>query len=499
MSTQVDDAIRRIYRPEVNTKNVALMTDSYKLTHWGMLDDLTQVVYSYDEPRDGAEFDRHVVHGLQYLLFEYLQGQVVTKDSIAQAAEYCRNHHGTDDYFNYPMWNRILNVHGGRLPISILAPPEGTILPPSNATMIVRNTDEEIIRNGGTAPLTNCLESLLLHTWHASTIATVSFAAKQMIKKHLMDTAPEDLGLLPYMLHDFGYRGVSSDESARTGGAAHLLNFYGTDTNQAVIHLQKYYGAKGFIGFSVAATEHSVMTQKGRGGEKEVLRAILTNPRYKKGIISIVGDSYNIYEFVNLLCTEFKDLVLAREPDGLGLCKVVVRPDSRTARHPIPGDQMAELSRMLANGFGTTNSSKGYVKLHPKVGIIWGDGIHPVTGVDDALKRCVTAGFAASNYVFGAGGGLLQKWNRDTQRFAFKCSAQLRNGEWVDVYKDPLDNSKVSKRGRLKLTATPGAHGVGYATRRIEEPGNDIMVEVFRDGEVKKAWNLEEMRHNTQF
>ena len=35
---------------------------------------------------------------------------------------------------------------------------------------------------------------------------------------------------LPFKLHDFGARGVSSLESAMLGGMAHLVNFRGTDT-----------------------------------------------------------------------------------------------------------------------------------------------------------------------------------------------------------------------------------------------------------------------------
>jgi nicotinamide phosphoribosyltransferase len=55
------------------------------------------------------------------------------------------------------------------------------------------------------------------------------------------------------------------------------------------------------------------------------------------------------------------------------------------------------------------------------------------------------------------GGGLLQKVNRDTQRFAFKASAVKRAGDqWHDVQKAPLGGKKPSKKGRLKLVTYEG-------------------------------------------
>ena len=46
-----------------------------------------------------------------------------------------------------------------------------------------------------------------------------------------------------FKLHDFGFRGVSSVESAALGGAAHLVNFLGTDTVAALLCCRRYYHA----------------------------------------------------------------------------------------------------------------------------------------------------------------------------------------------------------------------------------------------------------------
>jgi nicotinamide phosphoribosyltransferase len=85
------------------------------------------------------------------------------------------------------------------------------------------------------------------------------------------------------------------------------------------------------------------------------------------------------------------------------------------------------------------------------VRVIQGDGVNPAS-IRAILDRITSAGFATDNVAFGMGGALLQQCNRDTQKFALKCSAARVGGRWIDVYKDPVtDKGKVSKRGRLTL------------------------------------------------
>ena len=91
-----------------------------------------------------------------------------------------------------------------------------------------------------------------------------------------------------------------------------------------------------------------------------------------------------------------------------------------------------------------------------------------------------SSGWAAENIIFGMGGGIHTNVNRDTQRNAFKCSAQLRDGKWYDIYKKPLDSSKKSKSGRFKLIMNNGR----YHTVKISDDGEDCLRPVFRDGEI---------------
>jgi len=461
-------------------KNIVTLTDSYKMHHWGMYPENTEVVYSYWEARKGAKWNETVFFGLQYFIKEYLEGVVVTREGIDQARMLATAHFGTDANFNGDMWEHILKEHDGKLPIRIKAVPEGTPVPINNVMLTIENTDPKC------APLTNHLETLLCQMWAASTCATLSRETKKTIKKYLDQTAESDAGL-GFMLHDFGFRGVSSVESAGVEGAGHLLNFLGTDTVKAMETAMEYYNAPlDGLAYSVPATEHSVMTAMGRDGEEEIVGRLLK--QYPAGILSLVADSYDVYNFAeNILGGVYKDEILAR--DGVVVC----RPDSGD-----PDEVVAKLLDILADKFGATTNAKGYKVLNPKIRVLWGDGID-IVGIRSILATMKFRGYSAENIVFGMGGGLLQKINRDTQRFAFKSSAQKRDGVWYDIFKDPLEGGKSSKRGRLKLEKGPD--GEFYTTRQDDFPhdhNEDYLETVFENGELVKEYTFEQARKNAE-
>lgn len=465
-------------------KNIVLATDSYKLNHWNQYPEGIEGVFSYFEARKGAMFPNSVFVGLQYLAKEYLTGVRVTREAIEEAAAITAAHLGSEAHFNRAGWEYILNRFGGKLPVRIKAVPEGTVVPISNALMTVENT-------GGkeTAWLTNHLESLLSHVWYPCTVATLSFYVKAMVRRYLKETSGNDDGLL-FKLHDFGYRGVSSHESACVGGAAHLVNFLGTDTVPALMFIRDYYNGKpncADIAYSVPATEHSVMTALGREGEERVVARLLE--KYPTGILSVVSDSYDIYNFVKeIVGGKFKEQILKRE--GI----FVVRPDSVTKQHSTPEDEMVWIMRALYEKVGGTTNSLGYKVINPKVRVLWGDGIDFI-GIGRILEAIKKDGFSAENIAtFGMGGGLLQKVNRDIQRHAFKCCANKIDGIWYDIFKEPLDASKISKKGRLKLILTPE----GYKTVPESEEGENQLVTVFENGELLKDWSFDEIRKRAQ-
>ena len=463
----------------MNANNIVLATDSYKLNHWNQYPKDTEAVYSYFESREGATFPYTVFFGLQSILKDYLEGEVVTMKDVDEAQKLATAHFGDPSLFNYRGWEYIVQEHGGRLPLRIKAVEEGSVIPTGNVLMSVENTDPRCFW------LTNQMESLLTHVWYPSTVATLSRRTKEVIAQFLDGTADSREGI-DFMLHDFGYRGASTHETAAIGGLGHLVNFLGTDTLPAMLLGVEQYGADlATLAFSVPATEHSVMTALGKDGEYEVVDQLLDE--YPSGILSVVADSYNIYEFVQHVGTTWKDRILAR--DG----RFVVRPDSTTLEHPNPGDLVVWILKSLYENIGGTENSKGFKVLNDKVRVLWGDGID-LHGIEKILGSASLAGFSAENMVFGMGGGLLQKVNRDTQRFAFKSSAQKRNGEWFDVWKDPIDSTKASKRGRLKLVNIDGK----YLTMRTEGDSAPtvLLKTVFEDGELKNQITFDQVREN---
>jgi len=455
------------------SNNIITKTDSYKVAHWDMYPVGTEYVYSYFESRKGAMFDETVFFGLQGLLKNYFTGVVVTKEKIDAAEHLFRAHFGSTKIFNRAGWEYILNTCGGKLPIEILAVPEGTPVTVNNVLMTVVNTDPKV------PWLTNYVETLLTHVWASSTVGTLSREVKKRYK-HFLDITSENNAGIDFMLHDFGYRGVTSDESAGFTGAAHLINFKGTDTLAAMEYALEFYGADlSNLAFSVPATEHSIMTSLGREGEWEVVRQLLNN--YPTGVISVVSDSYDIYNFVDkILGIQFKDRILSR--DGV----FVVRPDSGD-----PEEVVTRLIKIMGDRFGYTVNRKGYKVLNPKVRLIWGDGID-IRGIQNVLGAMMVNGWSAENILFGMGGGLLQKINRDTQRFAFKSCAQCRDGTWHDIWKDPIDKSKMSKKGKLKLIMTDN----GFETVSINTPGNDILLPVYKNGELLIDYTFDRVRNN---
>lgn len=457
--------------------NICTASDSYKFQHWNMYPKNTNKVYSYFESRTGAEYDSTVFFGLQYLLKEYLAGKVVTREKIDCAQKLINAHLCNPNAFNIDGWNYILDKFDGRLPLKIKAVQEGTPVPTGNVLMTVEN-----IGGKPTKWLTNYVETILTHVWSPSTVATASYFAKQMMKKFLEDTS-DNPEVINFMLHDFGFRGVSSFESACTAGAGHLINFMGTDTFPAVELLMDYYNESDVVAYSVPATEHSIMTARGRDGEMQILGDLLDE--YPEGILSVVIDSYDYMEFIRGAAANYKDKILARNG------KLVFRPDSGK-----PNDVTMEVLNCLAENFGYTTNSKGYKVLCPKVGALWGDGID-TQGARGILFTMMIQGFSAENIVFGMGGGLLQKVNRDTQRFAFKSSYQERDGIGYDIFKDPIDSSKASKRGQFMLVK--GEDGEFKTVRQdsgVSTEGLDLLEDTLVEGRLYRDMTFSEVRRN---
>merc|ERR1712048_28294 len=128
-----------------------------------------------------------------------------------------------------------------------------------------------------------------------------------------------------YQLNDFGCRGVSSMESAAIGGAAHLVNFGGSDTMPGLCTAIDYYklALEQCIGTSVPAAEHSTITSWGKDDEVGAFKNMLT--QYPEGIVAVVSDSYDIYNACDKLWgKDLKDIITSRKFPGLAVLVIIV-------------------------------------------------------------------------------------------------------------------------------------------------------------------------------
>lgn len=450
-------------------RSIIFRSDSYKYSHAQAYKPSITNVYSYLESR-GGRYNETVWFGLQYYLKEYLAGVVLTQDDINKAEKFCEAHFGRKDVFNKEGWQYILDKYKGKLPLRIKAVPEGSIIPKSNILMSIETTDPHCFW------LVNFVETLLMKIWYPITIATQSREIRKTILETLEKTGTPET--IDFKCHDFGYRGVTSEEQAALGSAAHLLSFMGTDTIAGIFLLQDYYKAE-MCGFSIPATEHSIICSFGRNHEIDACENFLNT--YPTGLIACVSDTYNIYE-----CCEhiwggaLREKVLYR--DGT----LVIRPDSGDYFEVIP-----KVLDILYKKFGCYEK-KGYKVLNDHVRIIQGDGMD-ANSIRDLYHHINRLGWSSDNLAVGSGGGLLMKnVDRDTQKFAIKASAIEYNQEWLGIFKSPVtDPGKKSKVGRLKLIKDFEGK---YKTVSGEEYGKDELVTVFENGELLVEYTLDEIK-----
>lgn len=396
-------------------KNICLQTDAYKVSHWLMYPDDLERTYSYFECRR-SKYDKIVFFGLQYYMLEYLCGKILTYEKICEAEQFWNMHFG-EPVFNTEGWMGILDEYKGYLPIKIYAKPEFGEYKVGEPLMAVESS----------VPwLTGWVEGLLLKVWYPTTVASRS--------RNIYDRLVNVVGLNDpcYRVHDFGYRGVSSEESAALGSAGHLLSFKGTDTPSGMVLLQQYYGWEQ-MSCSIPASEHSViMSHK---SEEQAHAQILES--FPSGLVASVSDTYDVYDCVkSIWCGSLKDQVESR--DGC----LVVRPDSGDYLEIVP-----DLIEILGETFGWADSSPESRLLNSKVRVIQGDGMDEDTIIDLYLTL-KSRGLSPENLTVGSGGGLLQKMSRDTLNCALKLSwCEYSSGETRDVCKASVD--KASKSGRF--------------------------------------------------
>jgi nicotinamide phosphoribosyltransferase len=331
-------------------------------------------------------------------------------------------------------------------------------------------------------------------------------------------------------------------EAAAMSGFAHLAGgSCGTDTITSVLFAEKFYGANvdtELVGASVDATEHSVTCNWEEEGEEAFLNYLLEFVTVT-GILSFVSDTWDFWEFVNVILRGMKDKIMSREgmfvvrPDSGDPVKILTgylhsgrvyesalmtggytennmevvniqgtfyrydyndRVDYRRVDmdSPISEVEVKGLVQLLWEIFGGTETELGYKMLDSHIGCIYGDSI-TLERQREIYQRLMDKGFAPEP-VLGVGSYSYQYVTRDTHGSAIKATSIVKRGVVTGIAKEPkTDSSKKSARGLLRVERVDGTL-VMYDQQTPEEEAQGLLEVVFEDGVLLKDPTLQEIR-----
>lgn len=493
----------------------ALQTDGYKTFHKFALNQQIEKMNSNYTSRSGrlsnVEGSNKVAFvGLQYFIMDYLLNEwqlsffnLDKKDAIKNIKRQMFAYLGTE--YDTSHFESLHDL--GYLPLEIKALPEGTLVPYQVAPFTVENT---VV---GFDWLVNYIETVMsCENWPIQTSTTTAIAYYKQFKKAFSETGV-GLETIPFMGHDFSFRGMFGRQAAAMSGFGHLAaGFVGTDTIPAILFAEKYYGADvetELVGCSVPATEHSVVTsdiaiqsaQKGISkleAEVEFVRRLLKeNP---KGILSHVSDSFDFWSFVEKGLPMLKEDIMLREGT------FVVRPDSGDPVDVLCGsykgsENKTELTaeekglvQCLYEIFGGTITDKGYKLLDTHIGAIYGDSI-TLDRQKEIHNRLIAKGFAPV-VVLGIGSYSYQMVTRDTHGSAVKATnVTLSDGSEVPVCKDPkTDSKKKSAKGLTSVCYDNSRELVQTDMMSRDSLDKDLRVTVFKDGIMYNKTTLAKIR-----
>eukprot|EP00835_Amoeboradix_gromovi_P003574 NODE_242_length_13076_cov_0.518379.p3 type:complete len:435 gc:universal NODE_242_length_13076_cov_0.518379:5107-6411(+) len=407
-----------------------ILTDSYKMAHFSEYPECEKMV-AYGEFRKPLDKDdnRIVFYGIRYWI--KIIAKQWTLEDVSKCEIFLSTHNIGEPYpFPRDLFISFINECDGHFPVEIEALDEASVIYPHVPVFQITALNKY-------SKLVTFLETLLTMIWYPCNVATISRHTKSAIDLYYSKTVDEgSFSSIHTKLHDFGFRGCTSVDQSVIGGVAHLLNFTGSDTLSACYYAQFELNKGRPVGFSIPATEHSVMTAW--QSEEAAIRNMIE--KYGEGVYACVMDSYDYVEALSSVLPN-----IAKEKTAKG-GYLVLRPDS--------GDPVTTVLQALDASdkvFGSVLNSKGY-KVVQGCGVIQGDGISKSI-VLDILKAAESKGYSAENISFGMGAGLLQKHNRDTMSFATKlCFIEYSNKTVKHVMKSPkTDDSKTSLPGQLAV------------------------------------------------
>lgn len=502
-----------------NNINPFLATDGYKVSHHMMYPKGTTLVYSNFTPRHGKHSNtdlggvisfgqQMIMKQIQEMFDEHFFKTDLRKIATGVKIRVCQEikkeyslYLGCDYDVSHieALWDL------GYLPIQVKAIPEGTFVPYGVPVLTIKNTKPEFFW------LTNFLETLISNMlWMPMTAATTAHAYKKNLISWAEKTDKDNAAFVEFQGHNFGMRGMAGLDSTVYSGLGHATSFLGDDSLPTIYAARKYYGETGAVVHSVNATEHSVMCAGTK--EDEIGTFIYLMKQFPKGNLSIVSDTWNLWDVVKkdgYLATLKKEIM---DRDG----KIIIRPDSgdpvdiicgtalkgelnydNTGRaypslteqenpkawdityingneyyHLVGDDQHKEWSEkeptvqekgvieLLWDLFGGTTNDQGYKVLDPHIGAIYGDSI-TLSRANEICKRLEAKGFASTNIVLGIGSFTYQYVTRDTHGFAMKatyCEVKewdkniTGNGKWItvgrEIFKNPITDDGGKKSAK---------------------------------------------------
>lgn len=497
--------------------NILNWIDAYKFDHRRQYPEGTTEILSNFTPRTSRieGVDEVVFFGLQAFLDKFVDAfdEFFNEDVDLLCAEYENNALqilGPNDIGS----DHIRALHDlGYVPLEFKAVPEGTSVPLKVPMFTVRNTLPEF------AWLVNYFESAIsAEVWLPSTSATQAKRMRDLLMDWAERTGTSE-ATVDFQLHDFSFRGLSSIESAESSGAAHLLSFLGSDSLVAKDWVLEHYGrATEPVMLSVPATEHSVMCAGGAEPEDEQATYERLLNLYPQGIVSVVSDTWDLWNVITVILPNLKDKIMAR--DG----KLVIRPDSGDPADILCGEQVSVyrngahymsastedtpaakgVIELLWDIFGGTINDKGLKELDPHIGAIYGDSI-TYERADDICNRLADKGFASGNIVFGVGSYTYQYVTRDTFGFAMKATNVVINGEDKPIFKDPATDSgtKKSAKGRVAVVKAKNLNTLVLSDQlsqyQLDTLGDlNLLQTVWIDGRFTKTYSFDEIRKNVR-
>lgn len=481
--------------------NPMLLIDFYKAVHAEMLPENITKSVSYFTPRMSRvkRWDRVVMFGLQGFiktyLIDYFNEEFFDKSFEEIIYEYKRIMDASLGKDAYKI-DKIESLHKlGYLPIEIVALPEGTIVPMHVPMFGITNTHKDF------AWLPQSLESLIsAEMWHPMLAATVGMTYRGIVN-HYYDLTCEDNISRSKALGAFDFRGEECLESAVKAGAGWCLSFLNTATVPSIPYLEKNYFCdctKEPVAYGSPSTEHSVMCSNYAvdGDEITLLRRLLTEI-YPNTSFSAVLDSYDYWNVIDNILPQLKTEIMNHNG-----C-MLMRGDS--------GDCVEVVTKTvfkLWDEFGGTINSKGYKVLDPHVKAIYGDSI-TVQRCEEIYKILMENGFSCSNVALGVGSfsfqcieedGFLKPFTRDTFSSCIKATYCEIDGKPFPIFKNPKDGGfKKSQKGCCRVyTRCDGS--IYYEDELTWEQATDyekcgnMLIPVFKDGELLKEQSLKEIR-----